>query len=191
MPNRQLTSEKTFDFLSDEELLLQFHDEQNHKSFEILYNRYAHLIYGTCINFLKEKETAKDAMMSVIEQLIITKPPENLHSFSSWIYNLTKNKCLDVLKAKGTYTENLKNMPFEEKYLPNFMESRFGNRLNREKIDNAISQLKESQASCIRLFYFDNLCYEDIAAATGFNTKQVKSHLQNGKRQLSKLISKI
>jgi len=185
-----ITSKKTYDFLTDEELLLQFHNEQNQKAFEILYHRYAHLIYGTCLKYLKEKEASKDAMMEIFEQLITTKPPENLQSFSSWIYQLSKNKCLDQLKIKGVHTEILKKMPFEEKYLPNFMESRSLIRLNKEKLDNAISQLKEHQATCIRLFYFENLCYEDIKVRTGFEIKEVKSYLQNGKRQLSKLISK-
>ncbi len=190
MPERLKHTEKTFNFLTDEELFDQFHSKNNHKAFELLYERYAHLMYGVCMKYLQDKDESKDAMMSVMEQLIANPSSEKIKSFTSFIYKLTSNKCLDILKKKRNQAEMMKNWSFNEKYFPDFMESEHLNRLNRERVGQAIQQLKPEQAACIRLFYLRNFTYQEIVAETGFSAKQVKSHLQNGKRKLTQLISK-
>ncbi|HKL66918.1 MAG TPA: sigma-70 region 4 domain-containing protein, partial [Bacteroidales bacterium] len=51
-------------------------------------------------------------------------------------------------------------------------------------LEYCIEKLKNEQKSCVRLFYFDNKCYRDIAARMGLEEKKVKSYLQNAKRNL-------
>jgi len=97
---------------------------------------------------------------------------------------------LDILKKRGKQAENRKNWSKDKKYFPDFMESEYLNRLNRERVGEAIKKLKPEQEACIRLFYLKNFTYQEIVTATGFSTNQVKSHLQNGKRKLTQLISK-
>ncbi len=190
MPNRENNSEHTYDFLTDEELFDQFHKKNNHKAFELLYQRYAHLMYGVCMKYLKDPVESKDALMAVMEQLIANPPADKIISFSSYIYRITRNNCLDILKKKGIHTEMMKNWVFDEKYFLNFMESDYLNRLNKDRVNQAVQKLKPEQAACIRLFYYQNLSYQEIVTETGFNVNQVKSHLQNGKRKLAQLISK-
>ena len=190
MPDRRKHTEKTYDFLTDEELFDQFHFNNNHKAFELLYSRYAHLMYGVSLKYLKNQEDSKDAVMSVMEQLVASPPTEKIHAFNSFIYTLTRNKCLDILKKRGKQAENRKKWSNDKKYFPDFMESEYLNRLNRERVGLAIKKLKPEQEACIRLFYLKNFTYQEIVAETGFSTNQVKSHLQNGKRKLTQLISK-
>ena len=115
---------------------------------------------------------------------------EKITSFTSYIYKMTRNKCLDILKKKGNQVKIMKEWSFDEKYFPDFMESDHLNRLNKERVNQAIQQLKPEQAACIRLFYLHHMSYQEIVAETDFDTNQVKSHLQNGKRKLTQLISK-
>jgi RNA polymerase sigma-70 factor (ECF subfamily) len=51
-------------------------------------------------------------------------------------------------------------------------------------LEDCIERLKDEQRECIRQFYFDNRCYNEIAADNGLDVKKVKSYLQNGKRNL-------
>ena len=190
MPNRRNNTEPSYDFLTDEELFDQFHSKDNHKAFELLYKRYAHLMFGLCMKYLKNKEESKDTLMYVMEQLITDPPTEKITSFTSFIYRITVNKCVDLLKKKDKQAELSKNLPINKKYFPDFMESGDLNRLNKERVSQAIKQLKPEQAACIRLFYLNNLTYQEIVIETGFSASQVKSHLQNGKRKLTQLISK-
>ena len=47
-----------------------------------------------------------------------------------------------------------------------------------------LAHLKEDQRVCIELMYFKDMSYKDISSATGYSLKQVKSYIQNGKRNL-------
>lgn len=191
MPERRIhTTETTYDFLTDEELFEQFHQKNNHKAFELIYQRYAHLMYGVCMKYLQNQEDSKDVMMGVMEQLISTPPTDSIQFFSSFIYKLTKNKCLDFLKKQGKQAELMSNWSINKTFFADFMESENLNRLNKERVGQAIKKLKPEQQACIKLFYLQSFTYQEIVTATGFNLNQVKSHLQNGKRKLTQLISK-
>jgi RNA polymerase sigma-70 factor (ECF subfamily) len=48
----------------------------------------------------------------------------------------------------------------------------------------AIPQLKVHQKTCIVLFYIEQLSYDQIMAQTGYTFNEVKSYIQNGKRNL-------
>jgi RNA polymerase sigma-70 factor, ECF subfamily len=51
-------------------------------------------------------------------------------------------------------------------------------------LENCIERLKDEQKECIRQFYYENRCYNEIAINMGLTEKKVKSHLQNAKRNL-------
>jgi RNA polymerase sigma-70 factor (ECF subfamily) len=56
--------------------------------------------------------------------------------------------------------------------------------LMEKAIEDCIKRLKGDQKKCIRQFYFENRCYNEIAVNLGLDEKKVKSNLQNGKRNL-------
>jgi RNA polymerase sigma-70 factor (ECF subfamily) len=51
-------------------------------------------------------------------------------------------------------------------------------------LGKVITQLKPDQEQCIRLFFLEQKSYEQIMSQTNYSFKEVKSHLQNGKRNL-------
>ena len=70
--------------------------------------------------------------------------------------------------------------------------------LNNEEIDKdkfknlqeALNLLNTEQKKCVELFYLKEKSYIEIAELTGFNLKQVKSYIQNGKRNLKNYLTK-
>jgi RNA polymerase sigma-70 factor (ECF subfamily) len=56
--------------------------------------------------------------------------------------------------------------------------------LSKGLVVSAVEQLNHEQGTCIRLMYIDDMSYRDISAITGFTLNEVKSHIQNGKRNL-------
>jgi len=53
-----------------------------------------------------------------------------------------------------------------------------------EALKKCIGELKSEQKECITLFYLEEKCYQEIAEELNFDLKKVKSHIQNGKRNL-------
>lgn len=153
-----------------------------------LYSRYMHLVYGVCLKYLRDREDARDAVMDIFEKLIIEFKIYVIRDIKSWLYVLTRNYCLMELRKKQTGDKRIRKWQDEQ---PEFMESRHElHPIDKEDIaDEAalkrcMEKLKGEQKECIRLFYFDNRCYREIATALKLDEKKVKSHLQNGKRNL-------
>lgn len=56
--------------------------------------------------------------------------------------------------------------------------------LQYQGLEQAIELLNDEQRKCIELFYLQQKCYADIAELTGYSLNNVKSYIQNGKRNL-------
>jgi len=86
-------------------------------------------------------------------------------------------------EQKGKFKEEIDALDMENQFLLHPEEE---NELadNLERLESCIKQLMEGQQECIRLFYLDEKCYKDISTITGFDLNQVKSFIQNGKRNL-------
>jgi RNA polymerase sigma-70 factor (ECF subfamily) len=55
----------------------------------------------------------------------------------------------------------------------------------------ALKQLNDTQRRCIELFYIQDKSYQQIALETGFTLNEVRSYIQNGKRNLKIHLEKI
>lgn len=175
---------------SDGELLTEFKSGGDLEVFGELYSRYIHLVYGVCLKYLKEREEAKDGVMQIFEKLIIEIPKHNIENFRSWLHVVTKNYCLMQLRSGKSEKEKFNewlNDPsvFMETVtdLHPLDEDEDSKSLDRA-LEDCIERLKDVQKMCIRQFYFENRCYNEISVNLGLNEKKVKSHLQNGKRNL-------
>jgi RNA polymerase sigma-70 factor (ECF subfamily) len=57
-------------------------------------------------------------------------------------------------------------------------------------MEEALEELNAEQRQCVTLFYLQKKSYQEVSEATGFSLMQVKSYIQNGKRNLRILIEK-
>ena len=153
-----------------------------------LYADYMHLVYGVCLKYLKNREEAMDAVMQIFEKLIYEIPRHRIENFRSWLHVVTRNYCLMNIRSAKARTEKYNEWINDP---GNFMENRYEPHpvdKDQEEMDKAladcIEKLKAEQKECIKLFYFENKCYNEIAKNLELDEKKVKSHLQNGKRNL-------
>jgi RNA polymerase sigma-70 factor (ECF subfamily) len=171
--------------LNDEELLRKYRSSEDMALLGELYSRYMHLVYGLCLKYLASREEAKDAVIQIFEILSEKILKHDIRHFKSWLYVLSKNYCL--MQIRSVQARDKRNRI----WIADFMESEpemhpiddDNMRLNIE-LKDCISKLDINQKKCIELFYFDNKCYKEIAEILKMSDKKVKSHLQNGKRNL-------
>jgi len=104
---------------------------------------------------------------------------------------VAKNHCLMQLRDKGKYTAEI-----NERIMAAAADETEDKNNHIEKDNNltnmaaALQQLNKEQQVCITLFYLEKKSYQEIADQTQFSMMQVKSHIQNGKRNLKLLIEK-
>ncbi|MCB0628812.1 MAG: sigma-70 family RNA polymerase sigma factor [Saprospiraceae bacterium] len=173
---------------TDEELVQLFQQQHNRKALGLLYRRYAHLVLGLCLDYLKNREDAKDAVMDIFEKAGRKLPEQSVTNFRPWLFYVSRNHCIDILRKK------LKQVPVEFSEAI-FMESAGEDRPIEENqielLTAAIAALKPHQRDCITLFYLKGYSYEKVSKLTGFSDKEVKSYLQNGRRNLKIIINKL
>lgn len=180
---------------TDEELLRLYRKTGHIEFLGEIYDRYSHLVYGTCLKFLKNREESKDAVMQIFEKILNELKGREIGNFGSWIYVVTKNFCLMQLRQTGKYRDIEQ---VEENSLNRFMESPQDmhpeDRLMIEKesaaLKKCLEELSKHQKQCISLFYYEGKCYDEITDITGYDLKKVKSYLQNGKRNLRNCLDK-
>ena len=152
-----------------------------------LYSRYMHLVYGVSLKYLGDRDDAQDAVMQIFEKLASDLPRHEVQNFKSWLYVLTKNHCLMEIRSRKRDDHVMEGLKIEHE----FMES--GEELHpldkedgsiEDALRDCLEQLKSEQKQCIEMFYYQKLCYQQIAEMLRMEEKKVKSYLQNGKRNL-------
>ena len=177
--------------LSDLELIRQYKNSGEQVYFITLYQRYTHLTYSVCLKYLKQHETAQDAVMEIFEKLINDLKKQDIQYFKAWLYQVAKNYCLMQLRKKQTNFIDLEKVsPSKIGIVENDPHLHLdANSSDVEKdLAIALDQLNDEQKLCVGLFYLQQKSYQDIANQTGFTLNQVKSYIQNGKRNLKGIL---
>lgn len=151
-----------------------------------LYKRYGHLVLGLCIKYLKNKDEAEDAVMSIFGQLITDLKKHRVEYFKSWLYTYSKNYCLMQLRKKQSLLKKELDVKENEIFLMDYNNIEHLNEKESQitVMQTALNELNNEQKMCLELFYINNKSYTEIMTLTGFNNNEVKSHIQNGKRNL-------
>jgi len=179
-----------YDHLSDQELLTKFHADHNNEWLGILLQRYTLLLLGVCMKYLKNEEEAKDSVQQVFLKAIQELHKYKVEFFKSWLYMVAKNHCLMKLREKqGKIPTELDSQAIaapEETDRKKLEETDH----TLDLMENALQELNKEQQQCVTLFYLQKKSYQEISDQTGFTMMQVKSYIQNGKRNLRLSIEK-
>jgi RNA polymerase sigma-70 factor (ECF subfamily) len=149
-----------------------------------LYNRYMQLLYGVCVKYLGDAETAKDAVMDIFEELAQKLLRHEVENFRGWLYTFAKNHCLMKLRSAS----RVRIQSWDPEHMQTAEELHLKDKMEQEeqflRLSKCIEALAGDQKLVIQLFYLQNKCYKEIEASTGMEWKRVRSHLQNGRRNL-------
>lgn len=184
-----------FDFrnyknFTDDELVARYKKTGKPSLVGILYERFYHLVYGVCLKYLKDRDASQDMVIAIFEKLLISLKTEEISNFKSWLYKVTKNECLMYLRSE----QRRKNR--EENYMSDFTDfssehddvfDLYG--IDSELLSENIKSLKPEQQIAIIQFYYENKSYAEISKINGITVTQVKSYIQNGKRNLFNLLA--
>lgn len=176
--------------ITDAELVQLYRTNADLNVLSNLYQRYMDLIYGICLKYLKDPETAKDAVINIYEELITKLKQHEVSNFKSWLYTLSRNHCLMQLrKEKGNHTVEIPEtfMQSGELMHPDAVEQK-EEQLN--SMEKCLEQLPAEQKTCVTLFYLQGKCYNEITGQTGIEWNKVRSYIQNGRRNLKLCMEK-
>ncbi len=176
---------------TDAELLDLFHVSHDNEILGVILQRYTLLLFGVSMKYLKNEEEARDAVQQIFLKVIQELQKYKVEYFKSWLYMVTKNHCLMKIrdrqgKQATPLNEMLMATPGEETDKQRLLE----NEHTLVLMEQSLKELNLEQQQSVTLFYLEKKSYQEIADLTGFTMMQVKSHIQNGKRNLRILIEK-
>ena len=177
--------------MTDQQLLENFHSLYDSKCLGILLERYTLLLLGVCMKYLKNEEEAKDCVQQIFLKTITELQKYRVAYFKSWIYMVAKNHCLMKIRDKQgkipvELTEKLSSTPDTGSDSSLLWQ----NDKTLELLTESLKELNTEQQQCVTLFYLEKKSYQEISDLTGYSLLQVKSFIQNGKRNLKIMIER-
>jgi RNA polymerase sigma factor (sigma-70 family) len=187
-------SKSKYDKATDEELVEMFKNSHDNLYMGELYIRYTDLVFGVCLKYLQNKDDAQDATMQIFEKLIADLKKHKIATFKPWLYMVVKNYCMMEFRKATSRNKNEKaykdsSVSVEKMDAPH-LEEQQDKEIVLAQLENGLGLLNEAQQKCIKLFYVNDKSYKEISEETGFSMNDVKSHIQNGKRNLKNHLTK-
>lgn len=173
--------------LSDEDIIALYKEKQWTLCIDELYRRYSHLVFGVCLKYVKQIENAEDLTLSLFASLSDKLLQHQVQHFKSWLYVSARNSSLMFIRSNKKSAS-----PIEDDFFADESDELLNEKLEKDalldQLTMVLEELKQEQRLCIQLFYIQKKSYDEITRITNYTLKEVKSHLQNGRRNLKLLI---
>jgi RNA polymerase sigma factor (sigma-70 family) len=189
---QKFTAQISPEEFTDEQLVAAYLSSGNKDMVALLFERYTHLVYGICLNYLQDQDQCKDAVMEIFEGLFQKLSVHKVMNFRNWLYSVTRNHCLMIIRRAGYYNKvktHARSYGTDAEF-PDYMSEEDDLMYSKGVILSAVEQLSAEQGTCIRLMYIDDKSYHEISDITGYSLNEVKSHIQNGKRNMKNYLLK-
>jgi len=112
--------------------------------------------------------------MNIFEELIYKVNKQEIKDFPRWLYVLSKNHCLMYLRSQ----KNKSQISLDQYEQYDEKEEQL------TAMEGCLEKLPDKQQQSVRLFFLEEKCYKEISESTGYSLNEVKSYIQNGKRNL-------
>ncbi|WP_290791877.1 RNA polymerase sigma factor [Flavihumibacter sp. UBA7668] len=176
-----------YNHISEQELLRNFYQDRNKDWLGILLQRYTLLLLGVCMKYLKNEDAARDAVQQIFLKAITELEKYQVEYVKSWLYMIAKNHCLMQFRDKNRLMVELSENQGGVEDLDGQIALQEKDQL-LDWMHDSIKNLNQEQQQCVTLFYLEKKSYQEVADQTGFTMLQVKSNIQNGKRNLRLMI---
>lgn len=176
--------------LSDKEIIQKLKDTGDTQYFGLLYDRYAPKVYQKCISMLKHEDNAKDLVHDILVKAFVKIGTfRGDASFSTWIYHIAYNACIDFLKKEQkkkkqithdavlSDTENIEDETGD-------MEIK---EMRLDRLEEVFKLLEPEEKSLLLMKYQDELKVNDIAGVLNISEGAVKMRLKRARTKLKKI----
>jgi RNA polymerase sigma factor (sigma-70 family) len=169
--------------MSDEEAVSLYLDTQNVNYFNLLYDRYNEKVYAKCISMLKEEELAEDAVQEIFVKVLLNFSKfSNKSKFSTWLYSITFNYCIDAIRKKQKGNE----VAFDDGRMDIEDDSLF----EAEIMEVSVIRLKEvlddmnaDDKSVLLMKYQDDMSIRDMAEVLNKSESAIKMQILRAKER--------
>ena len=180
--------------LSDEHLVEAIVSTNNTLLFEVLYDRYARLVYNKCYGFAKNEDEAKDLTQDVFLKLFVKLASFKAKAkFSTWLYAFTYNHCVNYVTRNTAKKFEKQSVDYKDiENLSDDYDENDNSFLNMkiEKLKVALELISPGEKMILLLKYQDFLSIKEIESALGIGESAVKMRIKRAKDKLITVYNK-
>jgi len=179
-----VTVKKAYSNLSDEVLIKNLTSANIMELSAVLLERYKTQIFGLALKYLKSVVEAEDACMEIYQLISRKLLKADVKSFKSWLFVVSRNYCLDLLRKKKRLDEKKDAFLIvqnEENYHPYNEED---DEPIFKRLEECVKSLSAGQQEMIRMFYLERKSYKEITETKNITWNKVRTLIQNGRRNL-------
>ncbi|MDT0558753.1 sigma-70 family RNA polymerase sigma factor [Ichthyenterobacterium sp. W332] len=181
-----MNSQSTVKDISDEDLISAIVKTNNTLLFEILYDRYAGMVFNKCLGFAKDYEEAQDLTQDVFLKLFVKLASfKGKSKFSTWLYAFTYNHCVNYVTRNKE--KKIQKKTIEAKDIENLSEKEADHSIHQlkvEKLKKVLNLISPNEKMILLLKYQDNLSIREISEALDLGESAVKMRLKRAKEKL-------
>ena len=147
-------------------------------------------MFGVCYYVLKDEKSSMDIVMDTFEVALNNADFDQLNNPRAWLMRVARNLSLKLFHKQKKIQYDLDQQNIADRFMEiDGIKEHISRELLEERLLEEIGLLKPAQSQCIELFYLDERSYKEISEQTGMDIKAVKSHIQNGRRNLGLRLS--
>ena len=160
-------------------------------AFTQLVNRYKDLVFTLALRMLKNREEAEE-----VSQDTFVKTYRSLNKFkgdskfSTWIYKVAYNSCLDRIKKNKKYLNDVEINEFTEHQVKT-VNNAFDALVEEERnqlIQDCLHLLPSEDSFLLTLYYFEEQSLDEIADIVGISANNVKVKLFRSRKKLASIL---
>lgn len=172
--------------ISDEALVRDV-QEGSISAFEALVGRYQKKLHSFVTYLVRDDISAQDIVQeSFISLYKSIDRVDTTKKFSTYLFSLTRNHAISYLRGRKIHLPLEHAADIATRELP---ETVIEQQDESRRIEAALQDIDEKFSRVIRLYYFDNLSYEETGKALGIPVNTVRTHLRRAKTALRKALS--
>ena len=173
---------------SDEELVAIYLQTQHSRYFERLYMKYYQKVFAKCLFFLKDESSAKDAMQEVFMKVLLNLSKfKSKARFSTWLYSITYNYCIDLLRKKKKNPLLLKDSPQEQIDYDEEINDKLILEVKIERLSEILQNLDLDDRAVLVMKYMDGMSIKEIGESFDKTDSAIKMKIKRAKVKFVRL----
>ena len=154
------------------------------KEYNNCVDQHADHVYRFILKNLQQEEDARDVVQSSFEKLWRNRNDVDNERCKSYLFTVAYNQMIDHIRKS-------KRIKLGDEFVPEKTTQMKLVKNMKEKLDEALGRLSETQRSLVLLKDYEGYNYEEIGIITGLSVNQVKVYLHRARLQLKEYIVKI
>jgi RNA polymerase sigma factor (sigma-70 family) len=170
--------------LTDEELVSVLQQEMDADRFAVLYDRYSAKVFQKCVGMTRDRDLAKDLTHDIFVKVFLNLSKfDHRSKFGTWVYSITYNYCLDVLRKNKRMREEEIDERTEEGTADDDSSEALLLGIRAERLDHVIKEIDAADRAMLLMKYEDDLSVQEMQETLGLGESAVKMRLMRARER--------